>query len=551
MTDQSIIDCLASQPDERPLIVLDDDLRPTTLSLASLRERADTIATRLRHTYGIGPGHRVCVLGRTSMDLIATLFGIWRAGAAVTVLPFPRSADTAHLHELVQRRVEAAAGSLVVCDTQTAILLADSVPVPVADFPSLAHHIPTAPPPLPSPDAIALLQFTSGTTAHPRAVAVTQAQLAANSRECFAASGMRPADVFVSWLPLFHDMGIIFLTGAIVHGYTTCTMATQTFSARPGSWLETLTTYRAAATIAPNFAYGLAHRYLTLRRGGYDLSQLRFAVNGAEPIDAAALDAFTTAAAEFGMPATAMSPSYGLAEATLGVTLGHHDETYQHVTVDRTALEAGTAQVLPDGADGRTFVDCGTPIRNTKVSITDDSGHLVPDGTIGSIRVTGPGVITQYWTPDHTPHPQPLLDASRRLVTGDLGFTLEGRLYVCGRQKDMIIVGGRNLYPEDFEFTAEKIRGIRMGNVMAFSLPASESMIVVAETSLTGTPAAELAHTVRDTLSNELSCAPHDVVLVSPKTLPKTTSGKRQRGQCRTQYEANQLTVRASTLVTK
>ncbi|MGW6739352.1 AMP-binding protein [Streptomyces sp. NPDC055025] len=548
MTDQSIIDCLASQPGERPLIFLDDELHPTSLSLTGLRERADTIATTLGHTYGIGPGHRVCVLGRTSLELIATLFGIWRAGATVTVLPSTRAA---HLHDLAQRRVEAASASLVVCDPQTAHLLAGSMSVPVADFAALAHHTPASAPPMPAPHEIALLQFTSGTTAHPRAVAVSQAQLVTNSRECFAASGMRPADVFVSWLPLFHDMGIIFLTGSIVHGYTTCTMATQTFSARPGTWLETLTAYRAAATVAPNFAYALAHRYLTLRRGAYDLSHLRFAVNGAEPIDASSLNDFTTAAGEFGMPATAMCPSYGLAEATLGVTLGHHDELYRRLTADRTALEAGTVRTTSDHAGGRTFVDCGTPIRNTQVTVTDDSGTPLSEGAIGSIRVSGPGVLSQYWTPDNSPHPIPVLDDSRQLITGDLGFFLDRRLYVCGRQKDMIIVGGRNLYPEDFEFTTEKIRGIRMGNVMAFSLPASENMIVVAETSLTGAPAATLAHTVRETLSQELSCAPHDVVLVSPKSLPKTTSGKRQRGQCRSQYEANQLMVRASTLATK
>lgn len=551
MTDQSILDCLAFQPREQPLIVLDDEMRPHTLSLGDLRERAEAIATTLRHTYGVGPGHRVCLLGRTSLDLIATLFGIWRAGAAVTVLPFPRSAAPDDLHDLVDSRVNAAHGSLVVCDTQTADALKDRLPVPVAAFPTLAVNTPGPPPPLPDADDIALLQFTSGTTAHPRAVAVTQGQIVVNSRACFAAGGLQPGDAFVSWLPLFHDMGIIFLTGAIAHGYTACTMDTQTFSARPGAWLEAITTYRARAIVAPNFAYGLAHRYLTLRRGGYDLSSIRLAVNGAEPIDADALHRFAEAAAEYGMPATAMSPSYGLAEATLGVTQGRHDETYEAVTVDRAALEAGIVKEVPHGSGGRTFVDCGTPFPDTRVTITDDGGTPLSDGRIGSIRVQGPGVVSQYWTPDGSPHPIPVLDASGRLVTGDLGFILNGRLYVCGRQKDMIIVGGRNLYPEDFEFTVERIRGIRLGNVMAFSLPASESMIVVAETTLTGTPAIELAHTVREILAHQLACTPHDVVLVAPKTLPKTTSGKRQRGQCRIQYESDQLTVRARTRVTK
>ncbi|WP_225828642.1 AMP-binding protein [Streptomyces naphthomycinicus] len=552
MTDQpSIVERLAAQPHDRPLIFLDDHLRPTSLTLGELRARAETVAGALRRRYGVGPGHRVCVLGRTSLDLITTLFGIWRAGAAVTVLPVPRAGGAAEPHDLAERRVTAAQGTVVVTDAETASALVGKVSVPVTDFPSLACNAPGTPPALPSGADTALLQFTSGTTALPRAVAVTQGQLTANSHEVFAAGGLTPHDTFVSWLPLFHDMGMILLTGAIAHGYTTCTMATQTFSARPGAWLEAIAAFRAAATVAPNFAYALAGHYLSLRRGGYDLSSLRFAVNGAEPIDADALHRFTTTALRYGMPRTAMSPSYGLAEATLAVTMGRHDETYKSVTVDRGALEEGVAQEVAPGGSGRTFVDCGTPVANTTVTITDDGGTPLPDGRIGSIRVQGPGVVDQYWTPDGSPHPVPLRDDPGRLVTGDLGFRLNGRLYVCGRQKDMIIVAGRNLYPEDFEFTTERIPGIRLGNVMAFSLRASENMIVVAETSLTGPPAQQLAHTVRETLSQELSYAPHDVVLVSPKTLPKTTSGKRQRGLCRTQYEANLLSVRASTLATR
>lgn len=199
-------------------------------------------------------------------------------------------------------------------------------------------------------------------------------------------------------------------------------------------------------------------------------------------------------------------------------------------------------------ADGRTFVDCGTPIPDTSITITDDDGTPLPDGGVGSIRIQGPCVVEQYWTPDGSPHPSELLDSHRRLITGDLGFTMDGRLYVCGRQKDMIIAGGRNLYPEDFEFTTERIRGVRLGNVMAFSLPDSENMVVVAETTLAEEAAGELARTVSDTLTAELSYTPHEVVLVAPGTLPKTTSGKRQRHLCRQQYRDDALVVRASAL---
>jgi len=543
----SITESLAAQPADRPLIYLDDDMRPHRLTLGELRERADMVASSLRHRYGVGPGDRVCIFGRTSLESLAAIFGIWRAGATVTVLPLSRRSDPSELQATLARRVVAAQAALVLTDLPTAADLAGlaELPAPVADFASVCSSLPAALPPPPGPDQVALLQFTSGTTALPRAVAVRHGQLMANAQALFGSGDLPPDAGFVSWLPLYHDMGIIMLTGAIALGYTAHVMDTQTFSARPGAWLEAIATYRAAVTAAPNFAFGLAGYYLSMGRGRHDLSSLRVAWNGAEPIDPVALASFSDIAAEYGMPRSAMCPSYGLAEATLAVTLGRYNELYRTVTVDRAALEDGVVRQVPDG---RTFVDCGTPISDTTVTITDADGNPLSDGEVGSIRVQGPCVVDRYWTPDGSPHQIELTDDHRRLITGDLGFVLDGRLYVCGRQKDMIIVGGRNLYPEDFEFTTERIRGVRLGNVMAFSLPDSEHMVVVAETTLRGEAAAELTRTVSDTLTAELAYTPHDVVLVAPGTLPKTTSGKRQRNTCRQQYRDGTLTVRASTL---
>lgn len=540
----SITESLAAQPADRPLVFLDDGLRPHRITLAELRESADMVASSLRHRFGVGPGDRVCIYGRTSLQSLAAIFGIWRAGATVTVLPLSRRVDPSDLQAMLARRVAAAQAALVLADRDSAAGSAE-LSVPVADFSSVCSSLPATLPPLPGPDQVALLQFTSGTTALPRAVAVRHGQLMANAQALFG-SGDLPADAgFLSWLPLYHDMGIIMLTGAIALGYGACVMDTQTFSARPGAWLEAIATYRAAVTAAPNFAFGLAGYYLSMGRGRHDLSSLRVAWNGAEPIDPVTLASFSDIAAEYGMPRSAMCPAYGLAEATLAVTLGRYNELYRTVTVDRAALEDGLVRQVPVG---RTFVDCGTPIPDTTVTITDADGNPLSDGEVGSIRVQGPCVVDRYWTPDGSPHPTELSDDHQRLITGDLGFGLDGRLYVCGRQKDMIIVGGRNLYPEDFEFTTERIRGVRLGNVMAFSLPDSERMVVVAETTLHGAAAAELTRTVSDTLTAELDYTPHDVVLVAPGTLPKTTSGKRQRNTCRQQYRDGALSVRASTL---
>lgn len=539
----SITECLAGQPADRQLVHLDDELRPSRLTLGELRERADMVARSLRHRHGIDPGDRVCVHARTSLDTITAIFGIWRAGAAVTVLPAARRSDLTDLHAAVSRRVGAAQAALVLTDARTAAGLS-GLTVPVADLSSIGSHRPAPLPPPPGPEQVALLQFTSGTTALPRAVPVRHGQLISNTDAIFGSAELAPDARLVSWLPLYHDMGIITLTGAIAHGYSAHVMDTQTFSLRPAAWLEAVATYRAAITAAPNFAYGLAGYLLSVGRSRPDLSSLKVAWNGAEPIDQVALNSFTDAAVAFGMPATAMCPSYGLAEATLAVTLGRHDEHYRTLTVDRAALEDGVVSQAPAG---RTLIDCGTPIPDTTVTITDADGTALPDGRVGSIRVQGPCVIGRYWTPAGGPRQSEITDDAQRLITGDLGFGLDGRLYVCGRQKDMIIVGGRNLYPEDFEFATERIRGVRQGTVMAFSLPNSERMVVVAETTLREGAARQLACRVRDTLTAELAYTPHDVVLVAPGTLPKTTSGKRQRQLCRQQYADDALTVRAST----
>lgn len=541
----TITESLARQSADLPLVHLDDDLRPVGISFGELRERAELVARSLRHRFGIGPGDVVCLHSPTSLDCIAAIFGSWRAGATVTMLPTWQRGDPSVLHAMLDRRIAAARAALVLADRPTVARLAGlpALSAPIADFGALSSSQPGPAPAMPAPDQIALLQFTSGTTAVPRAVAVRHHQVLANTRPGFGSATLPPGSGFVSWLPLYHDMGIITLAGALAYGHGSYTMDPQTFSMRPTGWLNAIASYRAAITAAPNFGYHLASQLLSMR-GRHDLSSLRVAWNGAEPIDAATLGSFVDIAQTVGMPRTAMCPSYGLAEATLVVTLGRDTEQYRTLTVDRAALAAGVVQ---QAATGRTLVDCGTPIPDTVVTITDPDGAGLPDGEIGSIRVTGPCVIEQYWTRDGS-QPGSLLDHTGRLVTGDLGFTVDGRLYVCGRHKDMIIVGGRNLYPEDVESTTERVRGVRQGNVVAFALPGSENLVVVAETTLREGAAHQLVRTISDALHAELAYLPHDVVLVAAGTLPKTTSGKRQRLRCREQYQDASLAVRASLL---
>jgi fatty-acyl-CoA synthase len=527
------------------LVFLDEALRPTQFTYRELLERADRIAASLAGTYGVTPGARVCLLGRTSPDLIAALLGIWRAGAVVTVIPVSRRGAPDTVVTDVATRVAAAQAEVVLADAANAAIAAGRVAAKVVSFDDLTTGPGARLPAPPGPADLALLQFTSGSTAVPRAVAVNHGQLLANASALYRGSGIVPGETLVTWLPMYHDMGIITLTGAIGYGLNTCVLATETFAARPAAWLEAISTYRGTVTVAPNFAYGLAARYLSISKNRFDLSTLRCAINGAEPIDPAVLERFLAATAEHGLSPAAPCPAYGLAEATLCVTQAPVNETFRTVTVDRDALEQGVVTVVGPGQPGRTLVACGSPIPGTQVTITDDDGTPLPPGRAGSIRVLGPGVVPGYWTPDGSPHPAPLRDRDGWLVTGDLGFVHDGQLYVCGRQKDMIIVGGRNLYPEDFEFATERVPGVRLGNVMAFSLPDTERMVVVAEATVRDDAAQGLARRVRESLTETLSYTPHEVVLVKPGTLPKTTSGKRQRQKCRALYQERSLAVRA------
>jgi fatty-acyl-CoA synthase len=541
----TVIEAIERNGDGGTLVYLDEGMRPTRLSYRELLKRAERIATSLAGTYGVAPGARVCLLGKTSPDLIAALLGIWRAGAVVTVIPVPRRAAPDAVITEIASRVAAARAEVVLADPVISAIAAGQVPAKVVSFGDLAAQPGARPPVPPGPADIALLQFTSGTTAVPRAVAVRHGQLLANASALYRGAGVTPGETFVTWLPMYHDMGIITLTGAIGYGLNTCVMATETFAARPAAWLEAISTYRGTMTAAPNFAYGLAARYLSISKARFDLSTLRCAINGAEPIDPAVLDRFVAVAGQHGLSPAVPCPAYGLAEATLAVTQSPVSQAYQTVTVDRDALESGIATAVAPGQPGRALVACGAPIPGTVVSITDDDGASLTEGQVGSIRVLGPGVVPGYWTPDGSPHPTALRDRDGRLVTGDIGFLHDGQLFICGRQKDMIIVGGRNLYPEDFEFAAERVPGVRLGNVMAFSLPDTERMVVVAEATVREDASAALAHQVRDCLTETLSYSPHEVVLVRPGTLPKTTSGKRQRQACRALYRKGSLAVRA------
>jgi fatty-acyl-CoA synthase len=529
---------------DRGVTIVDRDLAEQRVTWSDLSSAASRVAAELR-SQGVEPGDRVGILGPTTSQLLVVLFGTWEAGAVPVVLSLPRriSELDAFVADVVGRCEKAEAKILAVSNLlleqappiQTTARVVSLEDLASADSPSLGSSLGDS-------SDLAYLQFTSGTTARSRAVALTHRNLIANLESAGEMVGINPdRDVFVSWLPLFHDMGLIgMLIGSLINATDLVLIPTEEFLGRPGVWIDAMSRYRGTITASPNFGYGLAARDLASKPRALDLSSWRIAANGAEAIDIETCDRFCAVASDYGFNPNAMSPMFGLAEGTLAVTLSRTDEPVKVEWVNRDALDTlGEAQFVEPGADrSRALVACGYAIPGHEVVIKDEHGEDLAPGRVGEICFRGPSVMQGYW---HAEEATAEVLKGGWLHTGDLGYWSEHGLVVCGRKKDMIILGGRNLYPEDYELHTERVPGVRRGNVIAFSIPDLERMVVVAETTAPADEAEGVARLALEELRRMLPRGPEEVVLISPGTLPKTSSGKRQRGACREQYTSGTL----------
>ena len=535
---------------DRGVTVIDGTLQETgQLRYHDLGEAADRAAAELL-ARGVARGDRVGLLGSTSAELITALFGVWRAGAVPVVLALPRRRSDVpdYVEELQWRLTHVDAACLLVDDAVIDLVAEQGLDVDPVGVAALADpdRAPGDLPEVADEDAVAVLQFTSGSTGRSRAVELTHANVLANIGALGEAAAIDgDSDSVVSWLPLFHDMGLVLLLASAYYGLPLAIEPPEQFLARPGSWLDAVSRYGATTTVAPNFAYGLASRDLTRRPRDLDLSSLRIAGNGAEPIDMSVLDRFTEVAGKYGFRREAICPMYGLAEATVGVSITRPGDAAHELWVDRDALEKDArvepAEAESDGA--RRIPACGIPLPGVEVRIVSDGEDRTDEREVGELWVRGPSVMSGYWRDQEAT--DEVLEGGW-LRTGDLAFMDRGALFVCGRIKDMIIVGGRNLYPEDYEQCAVALEGVRRGNVIAFGLPDRERMVVVAETKAPDGEAEEIAGRVMRALAERLSHAPEEVLLVPPQTLPKTSSGKLQRGVCRERYSSGELPALAS-----
>jgi fatty-acyl-CoA synthase len=400
------------------------------------------------------------------------------------------------------------------------------------------HFVPAKP----DPDALAVLQFTSGSTSEPKGVMLPHRVFCANLDGIAQRGHLDVADdVLVSWLPLYHDMGLVGMLGT---GMTTGTRlvlgAPQDFTSRPARWMEWISTYGGTVTAGPNFAYALATR--SLRRGEpMDLSRLRIAINGAEPIDPGTMRDFVDAGARHGLQPGAVFPAFGMAEVAIAGTFPEPGSGLTTDWVDRRVLETEryAAPAEPSAGHGKEYVRLGSAIAGLELRIVEpSSGELLEDREVGELEIRGTSVTPGYYRdPDATE----ALFHDGWMRTGDLAYLIGGELVLCGRIKDVIIAGGRNIFPEDVERAAAGVPGVRPGNVIVFAVDGKrgEAMVVVAETR-DGDSAIDDPHAIRrqlaDVAKRVSGLPPHAVVLLPAGTLPKTSSGKLQRSLCRQRY---------------
>ena len=522
----------------------------TQVSWADLHEEAKAVAAELQQRHGIQPGDHVAVLGPTTRNLVTLIQASWLAGAAIVVLPLPmRLASIEEFVAQTRRRVLAADISLLVIDEQLAPFVEDEPGDPprivldqlAAD--AAAEGADGWKRPDDDPDRVAIIQFTSGSTSEPKGVVLPHKVVCANLQGLCDIGELQEDDVFVSWLPLYHDMGLVGLLGTpMTTGRDLVLGAPQDFTSRPSRWMEWVSQYGGTVTAGPNFAWALATRALN-RSEPLDLSPLRIALNGAEPVDADSVRAFVAAAEAHGMRAGAVFPAFGMAEVGIAGTFPKPLAGLQTDRVDRRVLEAERyAAPVAEGAEhAKEYALLGTPIPGLEIRVVDPADDRpLADREVGELQIRGTST-----TPGYYRNPEATAASFRDgwLCTGDLAYLLDGQLVVCGRIKDVIIVGGRNIFPEDVERAAGSVEGIRAGNVIAFGIEGrrgQEAMVVVAETK-GETDLAVVRREVHDAAKRVTGLPPQDIVFVEPGALPKTSSGKLQRTLCRERYQSDQL----------
>ena len=554
---RTLIDVLdqASSVNDRGYTFLDKGLTPKDWSFNEMSREADRRA-RYFLSIGLVPGDRLAMIIPEGEDFVLTFFGAVRAGLVPVPMYPPLALGRIDSYLDTAARILGSAGAKLLVTTKQVAPVLWSLVAKVENIEDIlltekirdhddSKVTATLDDVAIGPDDPCFLQFTSGSTADPKGVIVSHANLVANAKAIMI-DGLEsdPAtDRGVSWLPLYHDMGLIgFVVAPMLNQVPVVFIPTLEFVKRPGVWMDTIDKYRGTITFAPNFAMGLASKRVSEKRlSEMDLSCLRVVGCGSEPINPTTMGTFAKTFAKAGFNANALMPAYGMAEATLAITFDSFREPVTSIRIDRERYEAdNVAEILPADAENAhlDLVACGKTFPDHEVAVIDDEGKPLAAGQVGEIVVRGPSVTPGYF--ENSDATVELLK-DNWLHTGDLGFKHSGHLYVSGRKKDIIILNGRNYYPQSIEWEVEQLDGVRKGNVVAFSVPgdSTEELVIAAETKREDHEA--LSSEIIKHLRSTVGVRARAVKLVGPGQLPKTSSGKIQRRKTKLLFETNAL----------
>lgn len=537
------------------VVVMEGDGRESPLTYRQVSERARAVALGLQRR-GLQPGERVAIMLPTGEAFFAAFFGILYAGGVPCPIypPARLSRIEDHLRRQAGILNNARAAMLIAPAEATAVARLLRLQVEslrnletVDDLASVSSQGPLRN--APQANDMALVQYTSGSTGDPKGVVLTHANVLANIRAMGEAMEAGSGDVFVSWLPLYHDMGLIGAwLGSLYFAAPVVVMSPLTFLVRPETWLWALHRHRATLSAAPNFAFELCLRKIEDPMiAGLDLSSVRMVANGAEAVVPDTLHRFTERFGRYGFRAEAMAPVYGLAENAVGLAfppLGRRP-VIDRIERKELARHRRAKQTSADVPDAVETVACGRPLPQHQIRIVDANGE-VGERREGHLQFRGPSATSGYLdSPEKT---RELFDGPW-LNSGDLAYAAGGDIFITGRSKDIVIRAGRQIYPEEIETAVGNLEGIRKGCVAVFgsadARAGTERLVVVAETRLTEADAlAALRHLVAQTAARLLEAPPEEILLVPPGSVPKTSSGKLRRAATRDLFRDGALGAR-------
>ena len=526
----------AAASGRRGLTFVSADESETVLGWDAVRARASRVAGALADL-GVRPGERVAMVLPTGADFMDAFFGTLLAGAVpVPLYPPVRLGRLAEYHAMTARMLRLSGAELLLSDGRVSRLLGEAVRragprLGLRNVQSLRESAGSVLARSGDPGALALVQFSSGSTVDPKPVALSHRAVLAQTD---ALRALMPDDtpedpqLGISWLPLYHDMGLIgCLLSALTYPGPLVLLGPEVFLGRPALWLRALSRHGGTISVAPSFAYAVcARRVRDEEMEGMDLSRWRLAMNGAEQVSVEAARRFSDRFSRWGFRPSALMPVYGLAEAALAVTFSPPRAPLRTIAVDPVAL-AREGHVVPGG---RNLASVGIPVPGVSVEVRNEAGNVVAEGVVGRIYARGPSVMDEYLgQPEAT---AAVLDGGW-LDTGDLGFVQDAELVICGRVKDVVVLRGANHAPQEFEDALDGLAGVRPGCAVAlgFVPPGGdgEELLLLVETTSGSGP--DLVDRIRATVAERTGVRPHTVQLLAPGTLPRTSSGKLRRSE--------------------